>query len=62
MQPAISQALMATRVADLHRQAEIARLARDVKRGRRQAPRTRMQPVREAQPACRPGRAGLGAV
>jgi hypothetical protein len=62
MQPAISQALMATRVADLHRQAESAQLARDVKRGRRQFRRARVQPVRGAQPARGPGRAGLGAV
>ena len=61
MQSAISQALMATRVADLHRQVEIAQLARDVKRGRRQARRARMQRVREARPACQPERAEPGA-
>jgi hypothetical protein len=62
MQPAISQALMATRVADLHRQAQIAQLARDVKRDRRQARRARMHLVRGVQPTRRPERAGLGAV
>jgi hypothetical protein len=62
MQSTITQALMATRVADLHKQADIARLARDVRRARRQARRARTQPVREAQPACQPQRARLGAV
>jgi hypothetical protein len=63
MQAGISQALMAIRVADLRRQAEVARLAREVKRNRRQARRlARMAPAPAAQPACRPGRAGLGAV
>jgi len=62
MQSTITQALMATRVADLHRQAEVARLARDVKRGRRRARRARMQTVRGAQPACQPQRTGLGAI
>jgi len=61
MQSTITQALMATRVADLHKQAEAARLARDVKRGRR-AHRARMQTVRGAQPARQPQRTGLGAI
>ena len=62
MQPFISQALVATRVAEMHRQGEITQSALDVKRARRQARRrARIQPLRRAQPACRPERAGLPA-
>jgi hypothetical protein len=62
MQPIISQALVATRVADMRREAEITQLAGDVKRARRRARRrARIQPVRRAQPAGRPERAGLRA-
>jgi hypothetical protein len=62
MQPFISQALVATRVAEMHRQAEIAQPALDVKRARRRARRrARIQLVRGPQPACRPQRAGLPA-
>ena len=35
MQPFISQALLATRTAEMHREAQIARRARDLKRARR---------------------------
>jgi hypothetical protein len=40
MQPFISQALMATRIAEMHRQAQLAQRARGLKRARRaqQAP------------------------
>jgi hypothetical protein len=62
MQPAIWEALMATRVADLHKQAEIEQLAREFKRGRRRAHRARLRPVRRVRPAGRTERAGLGAV
>jgi hypothetical protein len=67
MQPYISQALVATRVAEMRREAEVARLAREVKRARRQARRRAGQglaPVRlprTATPAGRRGRAGLPA-
>jgi hypothetical protein len=62
MQPYISQALVATRIAEMRREAEVTRLARDVKRAR--PPRRglgRVRPVRTAQPAGRPEHAGLGA-
>jgi hypothetical protein len=62
MQPAIWQELMTARVADLQRQAEIARLARELKRGRRRAHRAPVPPVRAAQPTGRPEHARLGAV
>lgn len=62
MQPFISQALVATRVAEMHRQAEIAQPALGVKRARRRLRRrARIQPVHRAQPASRPERAGLPA-
>ncbi len=62
MQPIVSQALVATRVADMRRQAEITQLAGDVRRARRRARRrTRIQPAHQAQPTCRPERAGLPA-
>ena len=62
MQPIISQALVATRVADMHRQAEITRLAGGVNRARRRARRrARIHPAHRAQPAGRPERAGLPA-
>jgi hypothetical protein len=35
MQPLISQALLATRTAEMHREAQIAQRARDLKRARR---------------------------
>ncbi len=35
MQPFISQALLATRNAEMHREAQIAQRARDLKRARR---------------------------
>ena len=35
MQPFISQALLATRTAEMHREAQIAQRARDLKRARR---------------------------
>ena len=35
MQPFISQALLATRTAEMHREAQIAQRARDLKRTRR---------------------------
>jgi hypothetical protein len=37
MQPFISQALLATRIAEGHREAQIARRARGLKRARRRA-------------------------
>ena len=39
MQPFISQALLATRTAEMHREAQIARRARGLKRARRRAQR-----------------------
>lgn len=69
MQPIISQALLATRVADMHQRAEIAHLAADVKRARRRArrlgrskPAGGTQPDHGTQPACRPDRVGLSAM
>ena len=35
MQPFISQALLATRTAEMHREAQIAQRARDLKRAQR---------------------------
>ena len=43
MQPFISQALLATRTAEMHREAQIAQRARDLKRARRRAQPTRTQ-------------------
>lgn len=37
MQPVISQALLATRIAEGHREAQIARRARGLKRARQRA-------------------------
>jgi hypothetical protein len=37
MQPVISQALLATRIAETHRQAQLAQRARGLKRARRRA-------------------------
>ena len=58
MQPYISQALVATRIAEMDRRAEIAQLAR----GEARPATARIQPVGGAQPARRPERVGLPAV
>ena len=60
MQPYISQALVAARIADMHRQAEAARLAREIKRARRRAGRglAPVRPLRTAAPAGQTERAG----
>lgn len=58
MQPYISQALVATRIADMRRQAETAQLARDVRRARREARRRAgrgLAPVRLLRSAGRHG-------
>jgi hypothetical protein len=47
MQPFISQALVATRIAEMHREAQIAQRARGLKRARRRA-----QPAPDASAAC----------
>jgi hypothetical protein len=63
----ISQALVATRIAEMRREADIALLARDVKRARRQARRqvgrglAPARLLRTAARACRPERARLPA-
>jgi hypothetical protein len=63
MHPYASQALVATRVTEMYRQAEIARLALEVKRARRRGRRwARIQPGHIAQPARGSARAGLPAV
>ncbi|HCU91827.1 MAG TPA: hypothetical protein DHU96_03460 [Actinobacteria bacterium] len=67
MQPFISQALVATRIAEMRREAEVAQLARDGRLARKQARRRGgrgLAPVRllrTAKPACRPERTGLPA-
>jgi hypothetical protein len=59
MHPYILQALVATRIAELNREAEAAHLG--VKRAGKWARRwERMQPARRAVPAGRPERAGFG--
>jgi hypothetical protein len=60
----VSQALTATQIAKMHRRAEIAQLARDVKRTRRWGPRRALvqsAPRRSASPAAEAGRAGCRA-
>ena len=61
MQPYISQALVATRIADMRREAETAQLARDVRRARREARRRAgrgLAPVRLLRSAKHAGRHG----
>ena len=59
MHPYILQALVATRIAEMNREAEVAQLG--VKRAGPWARRwERMQPARRAMPAGRPERAGFG--
>jgi len=56
----VSQALTATQIAKMHRRAEIAQLARDVKRTRRWGPAAPWPSrPRDAQPPRRPKRAAL---
>jgi hypothetical protein len=47
LQPFISQALVATRIAEMHREAQIAQRARGLKRARRRA-----QQAPDASAAC----------
>jgi hypothetical protein len=60
MQPYNPQALVAARIADMHREAEAARLAREVKRARRRNGRglAPVRPLRTATPAGQTARAG----
>jgi len=53
MQPFISQALLATRIAEMHREAQIAQRARDLKRhgGGHRRPRTQVRPAAPSPPA-----------
>jgi hypothetical protein len=62
MQAHFSRELVADRIAEIRRAAEVAQLARDVKQARRQRRGVaRLRPVRTAQRAGRPEHAGLGA-
>lgn len=62
MQPYITQALLATRIDEMRREAAAARSARDAKRARRaRRDLVRVRPARGEQPSCRPEHAGLGA-
>jgi hypothetical protein len=54
MHPYISQALVATRIAEMRREAGVALLARDVKRARRQAACTDRAAVSRAESAPGP--------
>ncbi len=60
MQPYNSQALVAARIADMRRDAETVRLARELKRARRRSSRglAPVHPLRTATPAGRPEHAG----
>jgi len=60
MHPYNAQALVAARIADMHREAEAARLAREVKRARRRAGRglAPVRPLHTATPAGQSERAG----
>jgi len=57
MQPYVSQALVGIRIAEMHREADSARSAGEVRRARR----SRMRPGRRARRTGRPERARLGA-
>jgi hypothetical protein len=63
MQPYIPQALVADRIAEMHKDADSARLARQVKRARRLASLrlAPVRPLRTAAPATQTGQAGLPA-
>ena len=63
MQPYIPQALVTARIAEMHREADSERLAREVKRARRLASRVLapVRPLRPAVTAARPERAGPAA-
>jgi hypothetical protein len=63
MQPYIPQALVAARIAEMHQEAESARLARQVRRARRLASLrlAPVRPLRTAAPVTHPERAGLPA-
>jgi hypothetical protein len=63
MQPYIPQAMVAGRIADMHREADSARLAREMKRTRRLAGRhlATVRPLRAATPAAPAARAEVPA-
>jgi hypothetical protein len=62
MQSYLSQALVAARTADIHREAEVAQLIHDAKQARRRAGRpARVRRLRIAKPARRAERAELPA-
>ena len=63
MQPYIPQALVTARIADMHREADSARRAGEVKRARRRASwvLAPVRPLRGTGPAAQPERAGLPA-
>jgi hypothetical protein len=61
MQPYIPQALVTARIAEMHREADSERQARELKRARRLAGRVLapVRPLRVAATAARPERAAL---